>query len=333
MEIWNQFLAASRLLLPGLLPALGLSAGVLALGLLLRRGPAGGALAIATGYLAGHVAILGWPAWPPVEAVQRLFYCTLAVAVVSCVEGLVRRKRLWEGAFLLLALGAPAVVLLSTVRTWSWGESAVLVTGLGLACLALRKNLAGLAVSPTAVNLSMPLLAVLAGTAGVALQSGNALVGQLTLGLAFALAPVLAWAAIRPAFRLDSGTCAVIAIILPGLWLIGWFYGEMPKSSMVLLVSVLPVAWLTRQLTQRLLAPWPRWLSRVTLPLLMIPAALLLALPADNSEDEGALYRNWTPSSPVQAVGHSPVLPAAGQQVTGGDENPFERWTTSPPDQ
>jgi hypothetical protein len=323
VDIISQLAAGARMLLPDLVPALAVSMSVLALGLVLRRGSAGAALAVGAGFVAAQVALVGWPPFPPREALQRLCYLTLPAIAFGMGETVGGRPWLRNSLFFLLAVAATAGVILTSIRAAAFGDTAAWLTAGGVACLATRTSLNALAKERTRISFAVPLLAVLMGSAVTALQSGNALVGQLALGLLAALTPILAWSFVRPDFSLDGGASSVVALLLPGLGIVGWFYGDMPRASLAILAGVLPVAALARRVPIHSRSKWPLILGRLLVPLLLVCLAVVLA-PPQIGQDEGDAYRSWSPPVSSQPAGGAPSQSPVSSPPASAEGNPFE---------
>ncbi len=115
-------------LLSAVLPAL---AAVLALIALRALAPRGGerrapVVALALGYVVGHLGVAGAPRLLPTESTQALFYLALAGALVGILES--RRPAVllrWTARVALLG-GVVWMTLRATIRyDWEWAEAGV----------------------------------------------------------------------------------------------------------------------------------------------------------------------------------------------------------------
>lgn len=259
-----------------LLLGMGLSFLLAGGGWAVARG--GGALPLAAGYLAGHVALRDWPPWPPLERVDWLYF--LAAAGLAC--GLLDEWRpwpvAWRGLRWAILWGAVLGALLRPMMTHDWdrGTSTVWLTGLGVAGVAFWLSLDVLCRRPARTSLLLILALVAAGGAVVAYQSGSALLAELTVVVLASLTAgvVVGWWC--PAVSLGRGGAALVAVLLPGIWLIGYFYADMPAASAVLLAVAPSGAWLGQLGVLRRLAPWQARLFPIAAA--VVPVALAVGL-------------------------------------------------------
>lgn len=247
----------------------------------------GGALALGGGYIAGHWALLGRPPFPPVQARDWLAYFAVACILVGWVEALPRSplglrwlvRLLFSAAFLILLL------LPMARHSWTKPQSLLWLGGLTLTLLLFWAALDGLARRLSGRMLAFLGLMVAGASAGVLLFSRSAMLGQLAGVLAAALGAswgVSWWA---PHLSLARGAVAVMAPLLMGLWLGGYFYAQMPLPSALLLLVALPLGWVGELKALNRLAPWQR-LSFLLLAVLL-PLALALAFAFRASQASG----------------------------------------------
>jgi hypothetical protein len=276
-----------KLLLPGAVLPLVVSLAVLAL-TRRRRAAAGtpsawgGALAVGGGYLAGHAALAGGPPVPPLERVDWL-WCLAAAAVLVCtVAGLVA-PRDWLRWGLRAPLGAAVLVLLllPLLKTWGRGETTAWLAGLGAAALVLWAALDAVVARGPGTGAPLLLVVLALGSSLVLLVSGSAVYGQLGLALTASLAGSLAAACWTPSLLPPRGLATVVGVLLPGLWLLGYFYAEVPAASAALLAAALPAAALVqvRPVRERL-RPWQAVLVGVLVLLVPVTVAVVTAFTA-----------------------------------------------------
>ena len=86
----------------------------------------GAATAVLLAFLAGAVALTGWPRWLPVEATQRLFYLSILAGVLGTATALLG-KTLVRVASELALLGFVLVALLQTPIQYTWTSSQAVV--------------------------------------------------------------------------------------------------------------------------------------------------------------------------------------------------------------
>ena len=245
------------------------------------RGIRGAGLAVAAGYIAAHLTLMGWPTFPPTDAQQAIVYLCLVSAVVGALEEI---GKLPFAARALLRAGMTALCLATLLKSrfqyhWSVAEGLLWCAAMGLAILGvwflmdrLTRKAGGFAAS---ASLAVPF----AVGSGILIFSGAASLGQLAGAAAAALAaPALfsLWYRGRPLAR---GTVPVVVILLVCLVLNGYFYNEMPWPAAVLMFAAVLGAWVGE--LRFLKSRWPgRWqlaaasICAVAVPLL---AALLLA--------------------------------------------------------
>jgi hypothetical protein len=260
------------ILLPGILiPAL---VTTLTLGLfaLLRESPARGATggSIAAGFVAAFVAISGWPRWPPVEATQRL--CFLAGALVLLALLLAGTRNRWVRTGLRLSVAAAMVWLLlqSPIQhTWTPLASIVWIGSLTLWLLLLgwafgacfKRELASGGLGAVLVRLTV--------VGGVAVSLGlseSFRLGQITgaVGCSMAVVETAVWISPRWHWARSDGT--VIATILGGMMIVGYFFSGLQAWPAALLsLSILLLAQPGREKNWQLLLP-------------MVPLAIALTL-------------------------------------------------------
>jgi hypothetical protein len=175
--------------------------------------------------------------------------------------------------------------------------------GLALAGTAFRWALAR-AVDRPGTLLPLALPAVLCGSAAVAFLSGSALLSQLAAVLLAALVPCSIAARRDPADLLNGAPVSVVGLLLPGLWLIGSFYGDMPAGSVLLLGSAPAAAWVAQRWGPRR-RPWTAVLVRASVPAASEgPGAAALpetSVPTSQAEDNP--FRAWETPSPATAPG------------------------------
>jgi hypothetical protein len=216
-------------------------------------------LALAAGYLVGHVGVEGGrPPWPPREAVDRLWYLTFAAAALSLLDGWRRcpawlrwllRAGLWLGAVWLLARPA--------LRPPGGGEPVLTLLGLGAVGLLFWAALAAVARHLPGAALPLALLPTAAGSAVLLYRCHSARLAQLAGVVAAALLPVLARSCVRPALTVAT---APVVLLLAGLWLLGHFYCDPPAplTSLALLAAAALAAGAGCLPGVRRLPPWPR---------------------------------------------------------------------------
>ncbi len=282
------------------------------------------ALALGGGYLAGALVLCGRPSFPPHDAVQRLFYVTLAAIPLS-ILGAGRR---WRWGVYLVLLSAAGLYLIPppTRSSWTWPEATAWLIGLGTAGFLFCWALDDLAEKRPGRFTPSLLVALALGSAGVLSLSHNALLGQLSGIVAAALVP-----AVILGVRL-SPAALVLTVQLPGLWLLDQTIGYEPPTASLLLLAATPVlAWVAWRLGPARPLSWMRG------AVALAPAALALALvvPAvsEAPEEAGgylalpAALPDTTLKPAADAKSAAPVAAPMSEE-----DNPFRRFSTTSPD-
>ena len=195
------------------------------------------AFAVAAGgaFAAGYRWSLGWPAFPPTDATQWLLFAGIAGIFLGAAYGFCESNRAGRLiSFGLLLFGTLSLILAPKFRAgWTFGEGAPWVVA-----LVLGGSLLGCSIDASLRRQSgrLPLLwlLVLAGGASAALAlSGSVLLGQLA-GLLAAVVFGLNAASLAGA---NTGRAIVpaVSVLLTGLIACGYFYADLPWSSVLLL--------------------------------------------------------------------------------------------------
>lgn len=233
-------------LAPGLLVASLVTAVLLGVaGWLWRRNPWAGAVALGLGYAVGHVTAAGWPALPPTEATQWLFFFALVALLAGVLDTFLRIARPWRlGLWLALCAGLLALLLRPKIQSsWTPAQSALWLLGLAALMTILAASLGRIARPHADAVFTLFAAALVCGGSGIALVlSGSLLLGQLAFVLAAGVGVALVAAWFFPELPLAAGAVPVIVALLTGLWVNGYFYAELPAICALLfaLALVLP---------------------------------------------------------------------------------------------
>jgi hypothetical protein len=183
------------------------------------------ALAVGLGFVIGHVRIEGWRPFPPREAADRLGYLALMAVPLSFLD-------LWRScpAWLRWVLHASLWMALvwsmlppSLAKESSWAEVGRWLVGLGVVGLIFWTVLAYSARRLPGALIPFVVLIASLGTVG-ALHAGHSLkLTQLAGVLAATLLPVLIRSAALPRAEM---AIAPVMVLLPGLWLMSYFYSD-----------------------------------------------------------------------------------------------------------
>lgn len=223
-----------------LVPALFVALVAIALATRVARlRPAAGALAVGAGALAGHLAWLGWPAWPLVLDGWLVLVAALALVAGTAERAALRERRAGAHALRVVVAALVGVALLrARAPYWApgklWGTAALVALGVAVNGALLDPALArarpawGLATG----------WALAAGTAGAVLAGGSYKLALLAGAAAVATAVVLAARLFDRAGRTDDaarGVAAVLAPVLGAAAARNTVYGEQPPLSAALL--------------------------------------------------------------------------------------------------
>jgi hypothetical protein len=243
-----------------------------------------GALALGGGFLAGAPAVLGRPPVAPAESTDWLFYLTAAATVFGLGDGLSSWPS-WGRWVLRLYFVATAFGLLLRPALinnhWETWDSLALTAGLCLAGLAWWANLDALSRRLPGAAVPLTLMGVVAGSAAVLALTASARWAQLEAVFLAALAGGLGPAFVRPAPPFARGGSAVATMLLPGMWLVGYCYGDTPLVCILLLSLGAGAAWLGRL----------RWVARLPLGLGVPLRALAVLGPVVLAVARA--YRDW----------------------------------------
>ena len=226
-------------ILPAVIMAMVVAAGICSLGLYVGRDRARKALApvaIGIAYLSGHLFVAGWATFPPSDTTNWLPYFALAVGVLGALCELFPTKA-WIRVIVLVAVSTGALRLLLKPRFqygWSVSQGWVWILSLAGAILLLALILDALVRLPVmAIELPAWLAIIAGGTFAALMLSGSMLLGQLAALLGAAVFGTLVFVARKVA--LGRGVAPVFALLLGVLLTSGYFFAELPLASAILL--------------------------------------------------------------------------------------------------
>ena len=198
------------------------------------------AVALSAGYIVGYIGLEGLPPLPPREGVHWLCYLALIGLILGVFWYLELSVRLI--ARIVVSIAVPRL-LLSSMFKYSWGQTEGIIWWV---CLAFA-----IFVFWSTVQRSFILLpwdawcpfvyfGLSGGTALILAVSGSLRIAQHA-GILVALFAAV-WSITLflrsedklPVFPLSAS--AVIALVLAGIWMNGYFYEEVPGASAVLLL-------------------------------------------------------------------------------------------------
>ena len=263
------------------LPAV-LSGAVLFTPSLLRRKPSfiHAPIALCIGYAAGYSGIAGLPSIPPIDAAGWTVYIPIIAAAISIAITFFNFKERYYYLFAGLMSFGISVLLLKPLLQYAWNaaEGALWMSGTGifilLIWLLLNKS-ADISGSLPALSAAL----VLSAFSGITLLlSGSILLGQLSGVLAASLVPVAFLSLLAPDLALYRMATPVIVPVLAGLWVIGYFFAEMPLMSTAFLFIAACSTFICKLRWVGGLSPLKR--SFITGAAAAVPSAIALAIAA-----------------------------------------------------
>ena len=237
-------------------------------------------LALAIGFVLGAGSVLGWPAFPPLDSVEWLWFLALPWAAVGVAESLVAISgvRLWLERALLASVSAWLLLRPLVPYTWDGAKAAVWITGLAgamlLACAALDRCDNRSQRITTAAG-----VLILAAASGLVLMlSGSQKLGQLAGALSGSLLGYLVFACVARGAALGRGGVLVFAVLWSGLLIAGHFYAGLTRLNALLLFSAPLLGCLSDVRPLKGLKRWQR--AAAHLVLIGLPCGIAVALAA-----------------------------------------------------
>ncbi|HSR66714.1 MAG TPA: hypothetical protein VLU25_02140 [Acidobacteriota bacterium] len=253
----------------------------------LRRGAA---LGLGLAFAVGHWIILDWPSFPPIDSTRWLAYLALAAALLGLVEGGPKLPS-WAhwGLRLILAVGTVWLIGKPIFLNSMQGLQIVLaVVGFSLGLLVLWTEIDQLAARVAGVSVPLALTVLATATSFGLVVSHTASLGQLTGALAAGLGVLAALALLFPELKMNRGSSGVVANLLAGLWVSGYFYASLPLYTVLLLWLSPSALWLAEAGPLRNLGPFAKAVLRVLLIAIPAGAAVYLAYQANATPDDYA---------------------------------------------
>ncbi|REK09946.1 MAG: hypothetical protein DWQ37_17755 [Planctomycetota bacterium] len=228
-----------------------------------------GPLAVAAGFAAGYLALLGWPGFPPLDAVDWPLFLALPLAPLGLLDARWRLD-LPVRVLLLLAAVATAIVLIAWPLLSAEGAS----EGIGwrvvvatLVSMIFLVPLDVMAVRAWAGRYAAIALAAAAPAAAVLMLSGSAKLGFA--GGVLAVTQLAAWMAYviqgRAAFA--RGCVLVFGTLMASLLWSASLYAELWTFDALLLGLAPQMAWLRYAIPLR-----AGWFARSIAPVLLVLA-------------------------------------------------------------
>ncbi len=233
-----------------------------------------GAVALALAFVPAFLAVDPWPGLPPHVTWHWIAWLVPVAAVAGIADALVRWPTVLRllGAATLAAVCGRLLVGDWVDHAWAWRG----VTTAIIAVVAVSVNAAAERRSGPGVPLSLCVAAV--GASVVLIGSGSAKLAQLAGAVAACLGVAVALTWWRPAVSLRRGGVAVVAVLLPGLLLSGYFssYSEIPKWVYVLAAVAPAFTWPAAMIRLEGLRGWQATAIRVAVA--AIPVALTVTV-------------------------------------------------------
>lgn len=234
-----------------------------------RRGPV---VALAFGYLVGHLGVVGVPRLPPTESTQALLYLVFAALVVGLVET-ARPSAVTRWAIRVALLGAVAWMTLRAMIRYEWGPAATGLWLLGLTALGLLlwQALYGLHDRLPALSALAGWICVFAGVGAVLVMSHSALLAQLAWVMMVVLLGLLGVLLVRGLEGALAFGLPVLTTVLFALLLAGTFYTDL-EGYRALALALSPLGLVVAELGSA-----ATWSLRRRILLSCIGVMLLLA--------------------------------------------------------
>jgi hypothetical protein len=197
-----------------------------------------GAIAIAAGYVAGHVLAAGWSPFPPRHATHWLFWFAVIGVIAAAADAFVRPKGTVRFVAWAIICSIACRLILQPKFSYAWSatEGWLRVFAIALAIVVLTFCLDLVERSPFGTARLFSVMTIFCGGACVALiLSGSLLLGQLACILSTTVATCFVLIiAVKAPFH-PSGAAAPLSLVCAGLLLSGFFYAELPTASALLL--------------------------------------------------------------------------------------------------
>ncbi len=195
-------------------------------------------LALTAGFLAGFLALFGWPAWPPVEGWQWLPLLGFALLLSAFLESTVLARELHWLPRLLVALAVVRLVLAPWLEYEAQGEE-ILWWPVGIAVAWVFAVTAVDALAARRPGAAWPLVLTLttAATAIALLDAGSARLAQAEGALAAACGGAVLVAGLRRGFHLGRGPAAAALAVHAGILLNAHFFAELPLAAAAVLLG------------------------------------------------------------------------------------------------
>ena len=198
------------------------------------------AVALSAGYIVGYIGLEGLPPFPPREGVHWLCYLALIGLILSTFWYFALWGRLVGQ--IALSIMIPRLLLHSTFK-WTWGPVEGIIWWVCLtAALFIFLNIVqrSFTILPAGGSSPFVYFGLFGGTALILAVSGSLRLAQHS-GVLVAIFAV-SWIITLIGQHADNkwrvlpiGASPVVALLLAGVWMNGYFYEEVPAASAILL--------------------------------------------------------------------------------------------------
>ena len=205
------------------------------------------AVALGAGYIVGYIGLEGLPPFPPREGVHWLCY----LSIIGLISGSFWHFSRW--GHLIAQIGLSIVIprlLLDSAFKYTWGQFEGVIWW---ACLAIAIFIfwnivqQSFTILPSGASSLFVYFGLSGGTALILAVSGSLRLAQHG-GILVAIF-VASWMITLIRQRSDnkqdvfpSSVSPVVALVLTGIWMNGYFYEEVPAASAILLAIALFLA-------------------------------------------------------------------------------------------
>ena len=200
--------------------------------------------AIAAAMALGFHGVFRWPQFPPHVVQGWLVYIALGAAMVGIAVALIQPRRWIEAVLSILVIAAAVWLLIQRQQQrmespifwrWAFGLTAAMVVW-WIAISTLTRRVPGA---------SLPMLLMLAIVASALALTNAATLsfGKLAGAMAAALWRDHACHDIRRQASITCGGVLVLAVLLLGLLICGYFYAELTLRDLVMLAAAPLAAW------------------------------------------------------------------------------------------
>ena len=203
------------------------------------------AAALGVGYIVGYLGLEGLPAFPPKQGVHWLCY----LAIIGLIVGRFWHRAVWGPiAQIAISIIIPRLLLTSTFKhTWGPIEGIIWWVCLAVAIFSIWHFVEqSFSALPSGASGPFVYFGLSGGTALILALSGSLRLAQhcgiLVALFAASWIVTLVLQRDRKQFVFPRGASPIMALLLIGIWMNGYFFAEVPAASAILLVISLLLA-------------------------------------------------------------------------------------------